>query len=133
MFPMLEEDLQRLLDYDGRRYWLSNGWCIRCRVRRCDVTEGRPGGVKYALTLHDETMARLLGFDNTHAVDGRVPFDHRHRFRRQAETVPYGFVDADRLLADFFSAVREVCQREGVEAEIVDEDCEEMDDGEEDA
>ncbi len=119
---MVDEAMRRLLDYDGQRYWLENGWSLRCRVRRIAVSAGTPHGVRYSFTLHDVDGMRLLGFDNAHGVNRRVEFDHRHRFRKTAELVPYEFRDADRLLMDFFGAVESACQVEGVPFDIVDID-----------
>jgi hypothetical protein len=65
---MLDEAMRRLLDFDRRRYWLSNGWSIRFRITEVEATEGRPHGIKYAFTLHDVDRTRLLGFDNAHGI-----------------------------------------------------------------
>jgi len=130
---MIDEAMRRLLDYDGRRYWLPNGWSVRFRVMEVGVTAGRPHGVKYAFTLHDADRTRLLGFDNAHGVPRAQAYDHRHRFRRPAELVPYDFQGADELICDFFAAVEQACRREGVpfEFEVEDVDHEvEADDGE---
>jgi hypothetical protein len=112
----LEQDevLLRLLDYDGRCYRLAQGWSLKFRIRPAPVTPERPHGVRYALTLHDAAMVRLLGFDNAHGVPRRQAFDHRHRFRRTAELVPYTYIDADQLLVGFFDAVAAACRSEGV-------------------
>lgn len=121
--------MERLLDYDRRRYWLENGWSIRFRVREVEVTDNRPLGIKYAFTLHDVDGTRILGFDNAHGPQDR-PHDHRHRFRRTEETLAYDFVDADTLIGDFFNAVEGACRAEGVNFETVDEDLE-LEDGDE--
>src|SRR4051794_17714545 len=116
------EDIERLIAYDRRRYWLANGWSIRLRARSIAVTEGRPNGVKYSLTLHDESGKRLLGFDNAHGVPRAEAFDHRHRFRKTEEMRPYSYSDGDTLIADFFIEARRACQTEGVAFEIVMQD-----------
>jgi hypothetical protein len=103
-----------LLDYDRRRYWLSNGWCLRFRVKRCPVTDVRQHGVRYAFTLHDVDMTRLLGFDNAHGIPRRQAYDHRHRFRRVADLMSYTFVGTDELICDCFDEVERVCRLEGV-------------------
>jgi hypothetical protein len=108
-----DESLLRLLAYDRRRYWLVDGWCVRFRIREAPITEQRPYGVRYALTLHDVDMTRLLGFDNAHGIPRRRAFDHRHRFRRTEDLVPYDYRDADTLLCDFFDAVERACAAEG--------------------
>jgi hypothetical protein len=100
------EAMERLLDYDRRRYWLVSGWCLRFRVKRCPITDARPHGIRYAFTLHDVDMTRLLGFDNAHGVPRRQAYDHRHRFRRVADLISYQFVGTDELICDFFDESR---------------------------
>jgi hypothetical protein len=128
---MVDEPMQRLLDYDGRRFWLENGWSIRFRVAEAPVTPERPHGIKYSFTLHDTDGTRLLGFDNAHGVPRVLAFDHRHRFRRTEDLVPYNFVGADELICDFFDAVQQACHREGVAFDFVDQDIELEDDDDE--
>lgn len=131
---MLDEAMLRLLAYDGRRYWLRNGWSLRFQIREAPPNSGRPHCVKYSLTLHDATGLRLLGFDNAHAVLGATTYDHEHRFRSERGPLPYRFQDADRLLVDFFDAVERACRLEGVAPGLMHEDfdtSEEDDDGDE--
>ena len=131
---MLDEAMRRLLDYDRRRYWLANGWSIRFRVTAALVTTGRPHGIKYSFTLHDVDRTRLLGFDNAHGLSRVQAYDHRHRFRRAAELVPYNYRGADELICDFFTAVEMACGQEGVPFEFEAKDIElepEDDDAEE--
>jgi hypothetical protein len=127
---MTDEPMQRLLDYDRRRYWLENGWSIRFRVMRVGETAGRPHGIKYAFTLHDVDGVRLLGFDNAHGIPRSQAYDHRHRFRRPEELAAYDFRGADELICDFFDAVERACRQEGVAFEFVAEDFE-WEDGDE--
>jgi len=121
---MPDEAMVRLLDYNRRRYWLANGWSIRFRVAEIAVSKGRPRGIKYAFTLHDVDGNRLLGFDNAHGVGRAQTYDHRHRFRRTAELVPYVFKGADELICDFFAAVERACATEGVDFVFDAEDIE---------
>ena len=116
--------MHRLLDYHRRRYWLVNGWSIRFRVFEVPASEARPHGLRYSFTLHDIDDSRLLGFDNAHGVPSEQAYDHRHRFRRTVELVPYDFQDADKLLCDFFEAVRRACEQEGELFEFNAEDVE---------
>jgi len=129
---MPDEAIRRLLDYDRRRYWLLNGWSIRFRVAEVIATAARPHGIRYAFTLHDVDGMRLLGFDNAHGVPRAQAYDHRHRFRRTAELVPYDIRGADELICDFFAAVEQACRQEDVpfefEAEAVELDMEDGDD-----
>lgn len=127
---MRDEAMERILAYDRRRYWLENGWSLRFRIREAVVTEERPHGLKYALTLHDVDGTRLLGFDNAHGVRRVDAYDHRHRFRKTEELVPYDFSDTDTLLCDFFDAVEGACKAQGVAFDIVEEDLE-LEDGDE--
>lgn len=129
---MPDEAMRRLLDYDRRRYWLANGWSIRFRVAETTATNERPHGIRYSFTLHDVDRTRLLGFDNAHGMSRVQAYDHRHRFRRTAELVPYNYQDADELVCDFFAAVEMACRQEGVPFEFEAEDVElepEDDDG----
>lgn len=129
---MPDAAMRRLLDYDRRRYWLVNGWSIRFRIAEIAATPARPHGIKYAVTLHDVDGTRLLGFDNSHGVPRAQTYDHRHRFRRAAELVPYDFQGADELICDFFAAVEQACRQDGVpfefEAEEVELEMEDDDD-----
>lgn len=130
---MLDEAMHRLVDYDRRRYWLVNGWSIRFRVAEVAASAQRPHGIKYAFTLHDVDGTRLLGFDNAHGGSRAQAFDHRHRFRRPTETLPYEFRSADGLICDFFGAIEQVCKQEEVAFEFVAEDIElEMDEEDDD-
>lgn len=117
-----EKSLERLLDFDRRRYWLLNDWSVRFRICRVRAHPGRPAGIKYSLTLHDDTGERLLGFDNAHAVGVGAAFDHRHWFRNLRLVKPYQYRGADRLLMDFFEEVEAACRREGIAFEFDEED-----------
>lgn len=128
MSAVTDENMLRLLDYDRRRFWLENGWSIRFRVALVTESSAWPFGVKYSFTLHDVDKTRLLGFDNAHGVAKAQAYDHRHRFRRTAEMVPYNFQGADELIVDFFAAVEQACRQEGVAFDFVDEDTEVDDD-----
>ena len=88
-------------------------------MTRVDPTPERPHGLDYSLTLHDEGNARLVGFDNAHAVRAitgpsgraRKRRDHRHRYR---SIRPYDYADASSLLADFWDMVDAVLRERGV-------------------
>ena len=82
------------------------------------VTEDRPHGLNYSLTLHDANDERLVGYDNAHPVrtgagpagKGRAVRDHKHRL----ETVrPYAYTDAATVLADFWADVEAVLRERG--------------------
>ena len=69
----VDEPMQRLLEYDRRRYWLVNGWSIRFRAAITQLSEVRPHGIKYSFTPHDVDGTRLLGYDNAHGVGRALP------------------------------------------------------------
>ena len=83
------------------------------------VSPERPHGLRYSLTLHDKDGARLVGFDNAHAVSSRtgpaakraVAYDHKRRLRTIR---PYDYADAASLLADFWKEVEAVLAARGV-------------------
>ena len=39
---MIDEPMQRLLEYDRRRHWLVNGWTIRFRIALTQLSEIPP-------------------------------------------------------------------------------------------
>ena len=129
---MLDDPFGRIFLYHRRRYWLSNGWSLRFRIRPVEPTPHRPHGIRYSFVLHDADGSRLLGFDNAHGVPrGGVEHYHSHRFRDVQVLVSYQFVDADTLLADFFLAVKKACATEDIPFDIVDEDMEKGDEEDE--
>lgn len=133
----MNDSLERLLAYDRRRYWLVNGWSVWFRIRPIQSSLGKPYGIKYSFTLHDIDGNRILAYDNAHRIPRRTEHDHWHQFRNIGKRAPYEFVDGDKLLADFFEAVRNACKIENVSFEICNEDLigtdEEPDDDQEDA
>jgi hypothetical protein len=116
-----DRTLDTLLALDGVTFFAdSEGrYQVRFVVRRVKVSNERPHGLSYSLTLHDETGGRLVGFDNAHPVETqrgpagrrRVVYDHRHRLRT---TRPYGYQDAATLLSDFWAQVDAVLKERGV-------------------
>ena len=101
------------IDEEGR-YW------VKFEVKQCEVSDERPHGLRYSLTLHGPRNERLVGFDNAHAVAAtrgparraKVPYDHKHRLRTIR---PYDYDDAATLLADFWSEVDAVVRQLGVQ------------------
>ncbi|STX44769.1 Uncharacterised protein [Legionella donaldsonii] len=92
----------------------------KIEVTRTDPTPGRPHGIRYNLTFHDNHNQRILGFDNAHAIriqkrgrySGQIfQYDHVHRTIRDTGT-PYEFVNASQLLEDFFKAVNSIMEVE---------------------
>jgi len=108
--------LETLLDLDGSILEQEVGYWIKIEVRRIPMSQQAPHGIRYSLTLHDKYGARVLGYDNAHAVKPpkkfkftgqRLPYDHRHRTSSD-KGVPYAFETAHRLLEDFFAEVDRV-------------------------
>jgi hypothetical protein len=65
-----DRSLDALLDLDGEILVIDElGHLVRFVVSRTEVTEARPHGLSYSLTLHDRSGRRLMGFDNAHAVE----------------------------------------------------------------
>ena len=117
-------DLADLIDWAGV-YQMTNGWPVVIRAEWEDVSAGRPHGLSYGLLLQDKDGSRLLGFDNSHALDGTgedEPFDHEHRVNLVGRTIPYKFSSAAQLKADFFDRVEKYCAQEGVAFEFIVED-----------
>ncbi|MFL4985726.1 MAG: DUF6516 family protein [Xanthobacteraceae bacterium] len=110
-----------LLDLDGQVLVVDSvgqHW-VRFAVRRVPVTEAKPHGLDYALSLHGPDGERLVGFDNAHPVrkrsgpsgGKRKAQDHKHRLK----TVRlYEYQDAATLVADFWAEVDAVLKERGV-------------------
>jgi hypothetical protein len=109
--------LDLLLDLDGETFIAAGAYRVSFVVKQVPPSPERPHGLSYSLTLHDETGARVVGFDNAHAAPtkkGRarpVVQDHRHRLRT---IQPYAYRDAATLLADFWAEVLAVLNEKGV-------------------
>jgi Family of unknown function (DUF6516) len=108
--------LDVLLELDGQVLVVDpeGGHWVRFIVTRVPVSEAKPHGLDYSLTLHGADGARLVGFDNAHSVAPQKrgeAQDHRHRLRAIR---PYAYQDAATLLADFWSTVDAVLRERGV-------------------
>jgi hypothetical protein len=97
----------------------DGGHWVRFNVRRVPVSESKPHGLDYSLTLHGPNGERLVGFDNAHAVRIRsgpggkaaTAFDHKHRLKTVRH---YEYRDAANLLEDFWSEVDSVMREKGI-------------------
>ena len=116
-----DPSLDSLLSLDGMVLVLdpeTRHW-VKIVARRVPVSEAKPHGLDYSLTLHGPDGMRLVGFDNAHPVRrsagpggkaGNIR-DHKHRL----ETVqPYAYRDAGTLLDDFWSEVRAILRERGL-------------------
>jgi hypothetical protein len=122
----LDHTLEYLLGYDGLIHWLDRGYSLRFVIKKIRPTMPRPHGLRYSFTLHDGDGRRILGFDNAH----RVPkagakyktlahiVDHWHRTTDDRGR-PYGFVDAETLVEDFFREVYRELAKRGISADVV--------------
>jgi hypothetical protein len=108
-----DQSLDALLDLDGQTLVIDDeGHLVRFAVRQTDITEVRPHGLSYSLSLHDRTGRRLMGFDNAHRVQHRGGkfaeqprvYDHVHR-GKDDEGRPYRFQNPGKLLEDFWAEV----------------------------
>lgn len=108
-----------LLDLDGSILVLDEaGYWVKFVVRRVKVTEERPHGLDYEITLHDPRNNRIAGFDNAHRVPkrsgpgGRISaHDHKHRFKT---ITAYNYADPETLVTDFWDLVESVLRELGV-------------------
>jgi hypothetical protein len=116
-----DPSLDALLALDGEVFVIDpeSGFWVQFRARRVPVTEAKPHGIDYSLTLHDRDGERLAGFDNAHSVAPRAgpsgrkrgAFDHKHRM---STARPYDYSDAATLLEDFWAEVDAVLDEKGV-------------------
>lgn len=103
-----------LLDLDGERFVLEQGYWVKFEVRRVRESRHIPHGIRYSLTLHDRANQRILGYDNAHTISsdsrtGKADMrDHKH-LGRSVEN--YKYTSAFTLLKDFFQDVNRVIGR----------------------
>lgn len=113
-----DHGLDYLLGLDGNIEVQNDaGFWIKMEVAKVAVTEERPHGIRYSLTLHAPDNTRLIGFDNAHGVrpvgsrfkhaGKKFPYDHRHRHAVD-EAVLYEFDTAYQLVSDFYAEVDRV-------------------------
>ncbi len=113
--------LDTLLELDGLIMVVDSAgthW-VKFMVKKVAPSPERPHGLSYSLTRHDETGARLVGFDNAHPVStgsgpGKMTLkqhDHKHRIRT---VKPYGYTDAVSLVTDFWAEMDKVLKEKGI-------------------
>ncbi len=75
--------LDTLLELDGQILVIdpdNNHW-VRFVVHQVPVSEAKPHGLDYSLTLHGKDGERLVGFDNAHPVrSGAGPEGSREQY-----------------------------------------------------
>ena len=111
-------DLDTLLDLNNTKYYREDGYWWKIEAWEVKVTNKKPYGVRYNLTLHDKSNKRIFGIDNTHAPpDDRKGFhakiiahDHIHRHAKD-KGVTYKYTTAEQLLDDFFKHIDEVIEK----------------------
>jgi hypothetical protein len=109
-----DKSLDTLLYLNGEHVVVDDyGNWVKFEVSQVEVTERRPHGLSYSLTLHDKHGTRIFGMDNAHqAMDGRnnrykarvVEYDHIHPDGGMVSVV-YKFETPDKLIADFWRRV----------------------------
>ncbi len=123
---MPEHTLEFLLAFDGRVHYYPNGYFVKFEIKRVPASKERSHGLRYSFTLHDPEGKRLMGFDNAHTVaavgsrfkDRPVAADHQHRTEDDPGR-PYTFIDAEKLVDDFFGEVERVLSERGIEITVV--------------
>ena len=105
--------LKNLLDLDGIKMVIDDklGLWVKFEVFETPVSI-RANGIRYSLSLHDQYGRRIIGFDNAHEIEygakrmvaPKRTFDHWH-FNARDEGRPYHYVNAGKLLEDFWFEV----------------------------
>lgn len=107
--------LDTLLNLNGFESHYTNGYWYKIEARIIECTNERPHGIRYNLTFHDQYGNRIFSMDNKHipkhkrqGYHGRiVEYDHLHNDQNDKGT-PYTFVNAEKLLADFWQRVDKI-------------------------
>jgi len=106
------------------RQWIGyeKGYWVTFRVREVEVSEHRPHGFQYSLSLHGPNDDRILGYNNAHAVDvgtgparkSRRPKAFDHINQKGKKPAPYAFKSPYDLIKDFLADVDRILKEEGV-------------------
>jgi hypothetical protein len=117
----IDDGIDTLIDLNGNIVQQERGYWIEIHAWRVESSVLIPHGVRYSLTLHEQSGKRVMGYDNAHATkaSGRfkyvgqiLPYDHKHRHISE-KGVPYEFKDAYQLLRDFFADVDQILKETG--------------------
>ena len=110
-----DPSLDALLDLNGQIFVIDDaGYWVKFVVHQVPATADKPHGLDYTLTMHGFDGRRLVGFDNSHDLQGMgksAAKDHKHRLRTDK---PYDYTDAGALLAAFWKEVESVMRETGV-------------------
>jgi hypothetical protein len=114
MFNKKDKSLEHLLDLNGVRYVIDDalGLWVKFEVKKVKMTNGRSHNIRYSLSLHDSSNARIMGFDNAHAIKfggkrnvaSKRTLDHWHCDEGDKGR-PYLYENAAKLLEDFWCEV----------------------------
>jgi hypothetical protein len=108
-----DHELEVLLSLDGLEFQFAQGSRVRIAAQMVETTSARPHGIKYSLTLHDPTDARIYGLDNAHGGRRhRAGFDHRHVYGGR-RIIAYVYRGPIELLEDFYREVERILRERG--------------------
>ncbi|MDR3490795.1 MAG: DUF6516 family protein [Gammaproteobacteria bacterium] len=115
-----DRTIENLLELNDIRYVIDErlGLWVKFEAEKTASDKNRPYGLRYSLTLHDRHNRRIMGFDNSHAVEyggkkGVAPrrvYDHWHRDESD-EGRPYHYVNAGKLIEDFWHQVSKILKQ----------------------
>lgn len=97
---------------------MESGYWTKIKAKAVTITNQRPHGLKYSLTLHDKYNKRILGYDNAHAFKpSRKKYgcnvsmwDHKHNCE---DVKRYEFENVAQLMEDFWTDVNETLAEGG--------------------
>ena len=107
----VDHTLENLLELHNQRIVIDDslGLWVRFDVVRA---ASRAQSIRYSLTLHDKSNKRIMGFDNSHAIQygakkgvkAKRTFDHWH-YDASDKGRPYEYLSAGKLMEDFWEEV----------------------------
>ncbi len=69
-----------LLDLNGNIVQQEHGYWVEIHAWRVEPTVLIPHGIRYALTLHEQSGERVMGYDNAHAVKSSARFKYASKY-----------------------------------------------------
>lgn len=100
-----------LVDLDGFIAELGDGYWMKIEAKKVMSDLAKPHGIKYSLTLHDHKGARVLGYDNAHAVPSKSSIKAHDHMHKSGKIISYQYKDAAMLLEDFKKDVDRILGR----------------------